>query len=294
MARSLNSRCHFKQGFFTCNLAVDTVQLVVHVETKHGKHTLKEEKEKRMEKYRPWAKWTDKDGSRHTLDSLTPSVSSDSGAWLPTLEFDYKPKLFDNPRNNNSSKENMSPLESAPMPMLNIEEADFLDWTEKLLGKDNRWEAHVAQQVPLPRTSSPCPSNSQTGSLEQLEAVAEYDMDVRDFSERPTNDLRPPKPPRKTKIILQNLIPPPGCPDYVAMNHAVMGIPKPPLPEIRGILPEKKKVSRGWPACLKRSLPKATFHHNDIYGKNTESSEKLYEEPPEKKMQEEQGPRRKI
>ena len=60
----------------------------------------------------------------------------------------------------------MPPLESAPMPMLSIEESDFLDGTEKLLEKDNKWEAHVAQQVPLPRTSSPCPSNNQTGSLE--------------------------------------------------------------------------------------------------------------------------------
>ena len=177
--------------------------------------------------------------------------------------------------------------------MLNIEEADFLDQTEKLLGEDNRWEAYVAQLIPLPRTSSPCPSNSQRGSLEQLETVTEDDMDVRDFSERPTNDCRPPKPPRKTKLILQNLIPPPGCPDYVVMNHTVMGIPKPPLPKIRKILQERKTVPRGWPTCLKISPPKATFHNNDIYAKSTESSENLYEELQEKKMQEEQGPKEK-
>ena len=246
MARSLNSRCNFKKGFFTCNLPVDTVQLVVHVETKWGKDTLKEDKEKRMEKYRTWAKQTDRDNSRHVLDSLTPSVFSDSGAWLPTPEFNYRPKLFDDPRNSHSSKENMPPLESAPMPMLSVQESNFFDQTEKLLGKDNRWEAHIAQQVPLPRTSSPCPSSSQTGSLEQLETVPEDDVDVRDFSERPTNDLRPPKTSRKTKVMHQNLIPPPGCPDYIAMNHTVMSIPKPPLPEIRGILPERKKVPRGW------------------------------------------------
>ena len=248
-------------------MPMDTVQLVVHVETRHRKHTLKEDKEKRMEKYRPWAKWTDKDGSRCTLVSLTPSVSSESGAWLPTPEFNYKPKLFDYPRNNNSSKKSMPTLESGPMPMSNIEEANFIDWTEKLLGKDNRWEDHVAQQVPLPRTSCPYPSNSLTGSLEQLERVTEDSMDVRNFSERPANNLRPPKLPRKPKVMLQNLIPPPGSPDYAVMNHAVMAILKPPLLEIRGILPEKKKVPRGWPSYLKRSPPKATFHHNDIYAK---------------------------
>ena len=293
MARSLNSRCDFKQGFFTCDLLVDAVQLVVCVKPKCGKHTLKEDREKRMEKYRPWAKWTDNDGSRCALDSLTPSVSSDSGKWLPTPEFDNKPKHFDDPRNSHSSKENIPPLESAPVPMLNIEESDFLDRSKKLLGKDNKWEAHVAQQVPLPRSSSPCPSNNQTSSLEHLEPETEHDMDVRDFSERPANDLRPPKPPRKTKVILQNLIPPPGCPDYMAMNHTVMDIPKPQPPEIRGIIPEKKNVPRGWPACLKRSPSKATFHNNDIYSKSTESSESLYKEPKEKETQEEHSPKGK-
>ena len=161
------------------------------------------------------------------------------------------------------------------MPILNIEEKDFLDWTEKLLGTDNSWEAHIAQQVPLPGTSSPCPSNNQPGSLEQLETFTEDNMD-------------------KPKAILQNLTPPPGCPDYMAMNHTVMGIPKPPLPEIRSFLPDNKKVPIGWPASLKRSPPKATFNNNDIYAKSTESSENLYEEPQERKAEEDQGPREKI
>ena len=186
----------------------------------------------------------------------------------------------------------MPPLEPVPMPMLNIEESNFLDRTDKLLGRDHKWETHVAQQVPLPRTTSPCPSNNQTGSLEHLEPETKDDMDITDFSKRPTNDLRPPKPPRKPKVILQNLIPPPGCPDYVVMSHAVMGIPKPTLPEIRVILPERKKVPRGWPTCLKRSPPKVTFHKNDIYAKSTESNENLYEEPQEI-LQEKQGTKEK-
>ena len=168
MTRWLNSKCDFKHGFFSCNLLMDTTQLIVCVETRRGKHTLKEGKEKRTEKLRPRAKWMDKDSSRCPLDSLPYSLSSDFGAWLPTPKFEYKPKLFEDPRNNESSKETMPPLESAAMPVLNIEEKDFLDQTEKLVGTDNRWEAHIAQQVPLPRTSSPCPSNHQPGSLEQL------------------------------------------------------------------------------------------------------------------------------
>ena len=167
IGRSLNLYCDFKQGFFTCNLSVAMVELVLKVKTKCGKHTLKEDREKRTEKYRPWERQTeDEDNSpRCRLESISPSMTSDSGPWLPTPEFEYKPKLFSDPRNANSVKENMPPLEPIPMPVLNIEESDFLERTEKLLEKDNKWEAHVAQQIPLPRSSSPY-SNSKPGSLE--------------------------------------------------------------------------------------------------------------------------------
>ena len=86
---------------------------------------LKEDWEKRTEKYRPWKRCTGNDSPRCILDSLLPSVTSDSGPWLPTPEVDYKPKLFDDPKANHSNKENMPPLEPAPMPVLTIEESDF-------------------------------------------------------------------------------------------------------------------------------------------------------------------------
>ena len=65
----------------------------------------------------------------------------------------------------------------------------------------------MAQQIPLPRTSSPTHTNKQLGSLEQLEVFTEDEMDIREFSERPANDMRPPKPPRKTKTYIQDVIP---------------------------------------------------------------------------------------
>ena len=60
------------------------------------------------------------------------------------------------------------------------------------------------------------------------------------FQKDPKIDMRPQKPPRKTKAYTLDLIPPPGFPDYMAMNHAVMG--KPALPEIRSLLMENRKV----------------------------------------------------
>ena len=46
MARSLNSRCDFKYGFFTCDLPEDAMPLVVKVKTKTGNYTLVEDTEK--------------------------------------------------------------------------------------------------------------------------------------------------------------------------------------------------------------------------------------------------------
>ena len=53
MARLLNSCCNFEEGFFTCDLPVNVVELVLKVKTGCGKHTLKEDWERRTEKYKP-------------------------------------------------------------------------------------------------------------------------------------------------------------------------------------------------------------------------------------------------
>ena len=86
---------------------------------------------------------------------MTVSNLSNSGDWIPSPEFNYKQKLFDDPRNSDSSRENMQPLESVAMPVFNTGEWEFLNRTEKLLDTENNWESHVAQQILLPRTSSP-------------------------------------------------------------------------------------------------------------------------------------------
>ena len=122
---------------------------------------LKEDRERSTEKYQPWERHTDDEDNspRRRLDSVSPSITSDSGPWLPTLtEFEYKPQICNDPRNVSSDKENMPPLQPVPMPILNIAESDFLDRTENLLGKEMKWEAHVAQQIPLPKSSSPISS----------------------------------------------------------------------------------------------------------------------------------------
>ena len=126
MARSLNSRCDFENGFFTCDLPEDAVLLPLKVKTKTGNHTLVEDTEKWTEKFRPWKKPT-KDGKtspRKLPGVLTPrkddnSMTSDSGpcpsSWTET---EYKPQFFDEPECLSSDKENIPPMESITPPSL--------------------------------------------------------------------------------------------------------------------------------------------------------------------------------
>ena len=58
MARSLNSRCNFEKGFFSCDLLEDAVLLAVMVKIRIGNHSLVEDTEKQTEKFRPWKKPT--------------------------------------------------------------------------------------------------------------------------------------------------------------------------------------------------------------------------------------------
>ena len=101
----------------------------------------------------------------------------------------------------------MPPLEPIPISVFNAEEREFLNKMEKLLGTADNWESHVAQQIPLPRTSSPTHTDKQLGSLEQSEVFTEDQMDIKEFLERTANDKRPPKSPRKTKTHIQDVIP---------------------------------------------------------------------------------------
>ena len=56
---------------------------------------------------------------------------------------------------------------------------------------------------------------------------------------------------------------------------------KPHRTEIWGILPDKRKVPHGWPACLRRQPPRVAFTNNDIHVVNDEESSN-YEEPRER------------
>ena len=286
MARSLNSRHDFQNGFFTCVLPEDTVPLVVKVKTKTGNHTLVEDTEKQTEKFRPWKKPT-KDGKsspRKLPGVLTPrkndnSMTSDSGPSpsSPT-ETEYRPRFFDEPEYLSSYKENVPPTESVTPPSLKN-----LSLEERSNSNENKatsWEASVARNVvTTPRASSPYPK--QTSTLEDLEPdTDDHIIDITDFLERLANNKRSPQPKHNftTHRMTQGHCPiPQNSPTYLPMNAVAATPAEPHRTEIWGILPDKKRIPHRWPMCLRKQPPRVTFKNNDIYMVNNGESD-TYEE----------------
>ena len=291
MARSLNSKCDFDNGFFTCDLPEDAILLVLKVKTKTGNHTLIEDPEMQTEKFRPWKKPT-KDGQtspRKLPGVLSPrkndnSMTSDSGPCpsSPT-EMKYKHWFLDEPKCLSSDKENIPPLKSITPPSLKN-----LSLEEGVTGNDidaTSWEASIAKTVrTTPRASSPY--LDQLGSLEQLEPETDDEIiDITDYPERPPNEKRSPQHIQKygPHSMTQGPWPTPQTiPNYITMNMAT-GPAKPHHVEIWGILLEKRRTRHRWPTCIKKQPPSVALRNNDIYMVNREDSDP-YKEPQERNV----------
>ena len=74
---------------------------------------------------------------------------------------------------------------------------------------------------------------------------------------------------------------PQNSPTYLSMNAEAAAPAKPHRTEIWGILPDKRRVLHGWPACLRRQLPRVAFRNNDIYVVDDKEGN-IYEEPRER------------
>ena len=282
MARLLNSQCDFENGFFSCDLPEDTVLLILKVKTKTGNHTLVEDTEKQTEKFCPWKKPSKKGKQfpQKLPGVLTPkksdiSVTSDSGPCPSPIEHEYRPKYFDEPECLDSDKENMPPIESITPPSLknlSLEEENNDDGEHEATS----WEANVARNLDLlPRSSSPYPKK-KTRTLEDLETDTDDNMvDMTNFFDRPQIEKRSPRP-KQIESNSENCPTPQNSPTHMA-KPPVLAI-KPHRNEVWGILPDKRRVPSGWPACLRRQPPRVAFRNNDIYVVEDED----YEEPRER------------
>ena len=177
-----------------------------------------------------------------------------------------------------SDKENMPPTESVTPPSLR--NLSLEEETNKPENKATSWEASVVRNIEtIPRASSPYPRKMST--LEDLEPDTDEDIiDVTDYSERPSNDKRSPRP-KQTDMTQGHCPTPQNSPTYLAMNAATAAPARPHRTEIQGILLDKRTVPCGWPACLRRQPPRVAFKNNDIYMVNNEEP-RNYEEPRER------------
>ena len=177
-----------------------------------------------------------------------------------------------------SDKENIPPTESVTPPSLrNLSLEEVVKEPEN---EATSWEASVARNVEsIPRAISPYPR--KTSTLEDLKLDTDKDIiDVMDYCERPSNDKRSPRS-KQTDSTQGHCPTPQNIPTYLAMNALAVAPVKPHNTETWGILPDKRKVPHGWPACLRRQPPRVAFKNNDISMVNDEEPSK-YEEPRER------------
>ena len=274
MARSLNSRCNFENGIFSCDLPEDAILLILKVKTKTGSHTLVEDTEKQTEKFCLWKK-PSKEGKqfpRKLPGVLTPkksdiSVTFDSGLCPSPIEHEYRLKYFDEPECLDSGKENMPPIESITPPSLrnlSLEEENNDDNEHEATS----WEANVARHMDLlPRSSSPY-LKKKTCTLEDLETDTDNNMvDMTNFFDRPQNEKRSPRP-KQIENNSENCPTPQNSPTHLPKSSVPTTSISPTKPhrnEIQGVLPDKRRVPHGWQACLRMQPPRVAFRNNDIY-----------------------------
>ena len=210
-----------------------------------------------------------------TLRKVDNSVTSDSGPCPSPIEQEYRSKYFDEPDCLSSDKENMPPIVSITPPSLknlNLEEEN----NENNEHEATLWEANVAWNLDsLPRSSSPYPKK-KTHTLEDLETDTDNNMvDMTDFFDRPQNEKRSPRS-KQAKTESEQCSTPQNSPTHTPKSSVSTTPPaKLHRNEVWGILPDKRRVPCGWPACLRRQPPRVAFRNNDIYVVEDED----YEEP---------------
>ena len=88
---------------------------------------------------------------------------------------------------------------------------------------------------------------------------------MTDFFDRPQNEKRSPRP-KQADSNHEQCPTPQNSPTHTPKSSVSITPPaKPHRNEVWGILPDKRRVPCGWPACLRRQPPRVAFGNNDIY-----------------------------
>ena len=161
----------------------------------------------------------------------------------------------------------MPPIESVTPPSLrnlSLEEENNDDNEHEATS----WEANVAQNVDsLPRSSSPYPKK-KTHTLEDLETDMDDNMvNMTNFFDRPQNEKRSPRP-KQIENNSENCPTPQNSPTHLPKSSVQATcqyhLQNPIEMRVWGILPDKRRVPHGWPACLRRQPPRVAFRNNDM------------------------------
>ena len=103
-------------------------------------------------------------------------------------------------------------------------------------------------------------------------------VDMTNFFDRPQNENRSSRP-KQAETDSEQCPTPQNSPPHTPRSSVPLTPPtKPHRNEVQGILPDKRRVPHGWPACLRRQPPRVAFINNDIYRVEDED----YEEPRER------------
>ena len=173
----------------------------------------------------------------------------------------------------------MPPIESVTSPSLRNHSLE--EENNEVEHEATSWESNVARNLDsLPGSSSLYPKK-KSSTLEDLETDTDDNMvDMTDFFDRPQNEKMSPRPQQDDANQEQ-------CPtSQDSPTHrpksSVSTIPPAKLHrnEIWGILPDKRRLPCGWPACLRRQPPRVAFRNNDIYVLDDEEYEELRERHP--------------
>ena len=105
-------------------------------------------------------------------------------------------------------------------------------------------------------------------------------VDITDFFDRPQNEKRSLRPKQAETDSEQCPTPQNSPTDTPKSSVSTTPPAKPHKNEVCGILPDKRRVPRGWPACLRRHPPRVAFRNNDIYVVEDEDYEKPRERHP--------------
>ena len=87
-------------------------------------------------------------------------------------------------------------------------------------------------------------------------------VDMTNFFDRPWNEKRSPRP-KPLEHNSEQCPTPQNSPTHMA--KLPVSLVRPHRNEVWGILPDKRRVPHGWPACLRRQPPRVAFRNNDIY-----------------------------